>query len=66
MLALVLSACLVSDPAQCRDHKVPLDNAVDPTRCVMFAPPFVAKWADEHPGWEIKKFECRPTTENDG
>lgn len=66
MLAIILSACLVSDPGQCRDHRLPADNIVDPTRCVMYAQPYVAKWADEHPDWEVKKYACRPSTESDG
>lgn len=66
MLSIVLSACLVSDPAQCRDHNLPAQNIVDPTRCVMLAQPFVAKWADDHPEWEIKRFACRMTAEKAG
>ncbi|MDZ4842391.1 MAG: hypothetical protein SH859_09650 [Hyphomicrobium aestuarii] len=66
MLTIILSACLVADPGQCRDHRIPAENIVDPTRCVMTAQPFVAKWADEHPLWEVKKYICRPTAENEG
>jgi hypothetical protein len=66
MLALVVFACLTATPSECRDHRVPLDAAVDPTRCMLMALPFVAKWADEHPGWEVRKFECRPASESDG
>jgi hypothetical protein len=65
MLAIILSACLVSDPTTCKDYKIPLDESVDPTRCAMQAAPHFAKWADEHPGWVIKKWQCRPTTVND-
>ena len=67
MLALVVFACLTANPTECRNHKVPLESAaIDPNRCVLYAPPFVAKWSDENPGWEVRKFECRPTTEHDG
>ncbi|MBX9925786.1 MAG: hypothetical protein K2Y05_05465 [Hyphomicrobiaceae bacterium] len=66
MLTIVLSACLIADPGQCRDHRIPADNIADPTRCVIFAQPHVAKWADENPLWEVKKYACRPATENDG
>jgi hypothetical protein len=47
MLAIIISACLATDPANCKDYRIPLDASVDPTKCVMHAPPHVAKWADE-------------------
>lgn len=63
MLSIILSACLVADPAQCREHNLPAQNIVDPTRCVLLAQPFVAQWAGEHPEWEVKKYACRPANE---
>jgi hypothetical protein len=65
MIAIVVSACLAGDPASCKDYRIPLDS-MDPTRCMMHAPPHVAKWADEHPNLVITKFQCRPASENDG
>jgi hypothetical protein len=65
MLAIIVSACLAGDPANCKDYRIPLDSSIDPTKCVMHAPPHVAKWADEHPNLVITKFLCRPTNEND-
>jgi hypothetical protein len=65
MLAIIVSACLVTDPAACKDYKIPLDSSIDPTRCVMHSPPHVAKWAEEHPNLVVTKFQCRPTNEND-
>ena len=65
MIAIIVSACLAGDPASCKDYKIPLDS-IDPNRCMKHAPPHVAKWADEHPGLVITKFQCRPASENDG
>lgn len=65
MLAIIVSACLVSDPGSCKDYRIPLDSSIDPNRCVMFAPPHIAKWAAEHPNLVITKFICRPASVND-
>ncbi len=65
MIAIIISACLVSDPAACNDYRIPLAESVDPTRCVMNAPPHIARWASEHPGLVITKFQCRPAKESD-
>jgi hypothetical protein len=29
-------------------------------QCVMRAEPEIAKWISEHPGWQTKRFTCRP------
>ena len=39
MLAIVLSACLTSDPNVCRDYKIPIDADIDAMTCMMEAPP---------------------------
>jgi hypothetical protein len=58
MIAIVISACLVSNPGVCRDHRVPLAVEVDPNRCVVDAPPHFAKWVEQHPNWTIKRWRC--------
>ncbi len=65
MLAIVLSACMANDPSVCKDYKIPLSTDVDPTRCAMDAPPHFAKWYEDHPGWEIKKWRCTTATDSD-
>jgi hypothetical protein len=65
MLAIILSACLSNDPQVCRYYRIVLNSNSDPTTCAMNAPPHFAKWAEEHPGWMIKRWRCAPSTEND-
>jgi len=65
MIAIIISACLVSDPAVCRDHRIPLDSGIDTRHCVLHAPPHFAKWSQEHPGWIIKRWRCVPADVND-
>ncbi len=35
-------------------------EALTPMQCLMQAQPEVAKWIGEHPGWQIKRYACRP------
>jgi hypothetical protein len=65
MLAIVLSACLAYQPTVCRDYKIPVNEGIDATHCITDAPPYFAQWAEEHPGWKIKRWHCAPTSEND-
>ena len=66
MISIVISACLIADPEVCRDYRVPLSiDVVDPKHCLMAAPPHFALWAEEHPGWRIVKWRCRPGNADD-
>lgn len=58
MIAIIISACLVADPAVCKDHRVPLQAQYDAARCYIYAQPHFAQWAAAHPAWEIKKWKC--------
>ena len=64
MLALFVTACLASDPANCKDYKVPLDASLEPSQCMIHAAPQVARWGSEHPDLQITKYRCRPTDES--
>jgi len=59
MIELVLLACLVSNPSSCQDVGVVYAENLTPMQCMMQAPPQMAKWVGEHPGWKITKWTCR-------
>jgi hypothetical protein len=65
MIAIILSACMANQPAVCRDYRIPLHANADPTHCAAHAPPYFAQWSNEHPGWQIKRWRCAATSEND-
>lgn len=54
---IVVAVCLIADPAVCKEDKIPVQHQ-SPTACMMGSPPLVAKWADEHPKWEVKRWTC--------
>jgi hypothetical protein len=58
MIAIVISACLAGDPGVCKNYRIPLASGVDATRCLVEAPPHFAKWAAQHPGWQIVRWRC--------
>lgn len=58
MVSIIISACLLADPKVCKDYRVPLTENYDAARCYLYAQPHFAKWAAEHPAWDIKKWKC--------
>jgi len=65
MLAIIISACLINDPSVCKDYKVPLLADVSQNLCMLHAPPHFAKWAEDHPGWQIKSWRCGAASDQD-
>jgi len=60
MIELVLVVCLIDRPDQCRDVGVTyLAENLTPMQCIMQAPPHMARWVDEHPGWRVARWTCR-------
>jgi hypothetical protein len=65
MLAIVVSACLISDPSVCKTDTIPMLVQVSQVQCTIGAAPFVARWGDEHPGWRVVRWRCRTATEKE-
>ena len=65
MIAIIISACLISEPGVCKDYKIPLIMDVDARKCLFNAPPHFSKWASEHPGWRIVKWKCGAASDQD-
>ncbi|CAN1724954.1 conserved protein of unknown function [Hyphomicrobium sp. 1Nfss2.1] len=65
MIAIVISACLVSNPSVCKDYRVPLAYDVDSQRCLFEAQPHLPRWAEAHPTWQIKKWRCAAADQQD-
>jgi hypothetical protein len=61
MLELVIAACLIDAPSQCRDVYLNFeaDNAT-PMQCAFYGQIEMAKWLGEHPRYRITKWRCGP------
>ncbi|WP_237152475.1 hypothetical protein [Oryzibacter oryziterrae] len=55
---LMITACLLSDPAICEEKAVPVAEAVSIRQCYAWAQPFLAQWAGNHPKYHIVKWRC--------
>ena len=58
VIAIVLTVCLIGDPGTCRDYKITLTPGITLMQCLMTAPPHIAKWSEEHPGWHVERWQC--------
>jgi hypothetical protein len=65
LIAIVISACLIGNPNVCKDYRVPLAVEVDPDRCMFQAQPHFARWAEQHPNWQIKRWRCTTADDQD-
>ncbi len=61
MIELVVAACLINQPSDCRDVHLTFDaEHVSLHQCMMYGQVELAKWASEHPGYVIKRWRCAP------
>jgi hypothetical protein len=61
MIEVVAAACLLASPEHCRDVTLTFEaQAITPMSCMMNGQTELAKWTNEHPGWRIARFTCRP------
>lgn len=59
MIFLIIQACMLSNLNVCRTDKVTISN---PYECSQIT---LAQWAQEHPGYIIKKYMCSPVDKED-
>lgn len=61
MMTIILSACLIANPTECKDFRIPLNvsELMSTNQCAIFAPPYFAQWAQENPAWEVRKWRCQ-------
>lgn len=59
MIELIFTACLAVSPDTCRERSL-LFSDVSLGICMTQSQPVLAKWASDHPGWQIEKWACRP------
>lgn len=57
MIFLAITACLTSNPSQCKDFSIPLEN-ISTRQCYTNSQIILATWVAEHPNYTISKFTC--------
>ena len=59
MLELVVSVCMISEPARCKDVRLNfIEQTVTPHECFFNGQIEIAKWSESHPGWQVAKWGC--------
>ena len=56
MIDLVLTVCLATAPANCREERLPFDGPL--VACTMAGQFQAAEWAGRHPKWRVKRWSC--------
>ncbi len=58
-MELILVACLLAAPDQCREHHVRLTiQGGDPGQCMYASPPQIAHWQQLHVKWKVRSWRC--------
>ncbi len=61
MIEIVLSVCMLADPARCKDVHLSYmaeGQGVTPHQCMMYGQSEIAKWAEGNPNWKLHKWSC--------
>lgn len=59
MIELVILACMVDTPKNCKDvHLTFTGESTTPIQCMIVSEPTIATWARKNPEWRIKKWRC--------
>ena len=61
MIEILVSVCMVNDPAQCKDvHLNFMAESVTPMECMVIGQAEIAKWIEGQPKWQLKRWSCGP------
>jgi len=60
MIEVVALVCSMQAPLRCKDVKLSFAaETFTPQQCMLYGQFELAKWTNEHPGWEVKHgFKC--------
>src|SRR3546814_13224530 len=59
MYEVLIVACLIASPADCKTFEVPLYHYETLHQCSVMAQTNVVEWATHEPRWRIRRFTCR-------
>jgi hypothetical protein len=63
-MEIVLTVCLLSQPANCKDERIyGVVQTSDAFRCALESVQYMAQWMNDHPGYQVVKWRCAPPTD---
>jgi hypothetical protein len=66
LVDLILLACALANPGQCREYHVLFQSSGSLNSCMMQAQPYLAQWAGEHPAFRVTRWRCAWPDQEDG
>ena len=64
MIELVVTACLLTAPTECRDHRLMIaPEGMTQSQCYSMSIPQLAQWKSTHERWRIKSWRCEPVNQ---
>ena len=66
LVDLILLACTLANPTGCREYHLLFQTSGSLRSCMMQAQPYLAQWAGEHPGFQIKRWRCAWPDQEEG
>ncbi|HEY0292026.1 MAG TPA: hypothetical protein VGC51_06765 [Hansschlegelia sp.] len=58
LFAIVMNVCLQADAVQRRQERIEIAGRA--LACLVNGQPAVVEWGQDHPGWIVKSWKCRP------
>lgn len=58
LVEIVMLVCSLSDPSSCREEHLFRETRGSLNSCMSWAPTEIAKWAQEHPAVQVKRWKC--------
>ena len=58
MIDLILTVCLISNPANCHAEHLYFERRGSLLQCTFLAQPEIARWSAEHPKYRVARWEC--------
>jgi len=58
LVDLVLTVCLLANPASCREEHLYFESRGSLVQCMILAPAEIAKWSGSHPALKIVRWTC--------
>jgi hypothetical protein len=58
MLVLIMTVCSLNSPDSCREARMQFSADESPMQCMMRAQPYIAQWAEQHPGRQVTRWRC--------
>lgn len=59
MIEIVISVCLIAEPANCKDVNLSyMAESITPYQCMLHGQSEIAKWQEGHPNWRVARWTC--------